>query len=154
LKGKYTMTTSYTRDRGFTKARDNRRIGKDAEIRDMLDDEDADFGDLVAACIDAAPPEHQAEVFEALREMGEDRRGPRSWAADRLERRSLRRASDARLKRMGRDDPVPFKGMPETGGGMVEGEDRRRMAGDAALARSPHGRFDRMFPNASKVERA
>jgi hypothetical protein len=146
------MATSYTRDRGYTRLG---RLGRDEEeghqeLRALCDDPDCDFGDLLAAAIYAASPEQHQEVHEALRELGQDRRGPRSWAADRLERRRLGRDMRERAQdpRLGRDDPPPFSGRPNVGGGMdpfndrpIEnfgrsedlygGLDRRRMGADA-----------------------
>jgi hypothetical protein len=60
------MTTSYTRDRGYTRAR---RMGRDeeegAELREMLDDPDLDPADMLGAPArkgrqaprDAVPPQ-------------------------------------------------------------------------------------------------
>lgn len=143
------MATRFTRDRGFTAAR---RIGADEEFREMVDDPDTSFSELLAAIIDGASEEGQVEIAEALRDLGMDTRGPRSWARDRLERRRLSKDSDARIKRMGRDDPWP----DPRNAAEREGEDRRRMAGDnrMALDRSPGGTFRRLFPNAAQVERA
>jgi hypothetical protein len=145
----------------FTTARSSRRFGRDEaveEFRSMLDDDpEASFGEILAGAIEAAPEDQQQEVFEALRELGEDSRGPRSWARDRMERRRLSKDADGRLRRMGgRDEPLSSSGnLPPRGS--VEGEDRRgRLAGDRRMAydASPQATFNRMFPNASRVERA
>jgi hypothetical protein len=121
----------------------------------MLDDPDVDFGDILAAAIEHAPDHKQEEIHEALRELTEDQRGPRSWAADRLERRQL--GQDIRLRdgrRFGRDEPEPFPGRPRPGGGMdpISGEDRR-LAGDMAFDSSPRAEFARWFPYAARIER-
>jgi hypothetical protein len=71
----------------FTRAR---RPGRDEEgseqLREMLDDPDLDFGDLIAVAIEHAPEDRQEDLYEALRQIGEGRRGPRSWARDRRHR--------------------------------------------------------------------
>jgi hypothetical protein len=129
-------------------------MGKDEEegreeLRRMLDDDGVDFGDILAAVIEHCGEDRREEVDEVLRSLGEDmrgRRGYRAWARDRLEMRDSRRAADARRAR---DEPEPFPGRPRPGGTMdpiVEGEDRRRLAGDMAYdaARgesSPSGLF-------------
>jgi|SRR5208282_6164110 len=172
------MTTSYTRARRL--GRDQEEDGRQ-ELRELLDDPNADFGDIIAAAIEHAQndPEKAEEVHEALREIAEDRRGPRSWAADRMERRRIgkdmraRRAKDARRAR---DEPPPFEGRPRPGGGMdpisggrlfdpdrdygrsgEEGQDRRTAADMALDARarqdSNFAHFARLFPNAAKIER-
>jgi hypothetical protein len=154
------MTTSYTRDRGYTRAR---RMGRDEEegrqeLRDLCDDPDCNFGDLLAAAIQAASPEQQQEVSSALREMGEDRRGSHSWARDRLERRRLGR--DIRARRLGRDEPEPFPGRPRPGGSdpMIygwedEAADRRpRPAHDMAMDDRATRDFAHFaFPGAAKM---
>jgi hypothetical protein len=140
----------------FTHARPSRRFSRDEateEFKSMLDDPDADFGTILAGAISAAPEEQQEEVYQALRELGEDSRGPRSWARDRLERRRLSKDADGRLRRMGaRDDPT-FEGMPRNG---TEEDRGRAMAGDRRMAfdQSPRGTFARLFPNAMIPERA
>jgi hypothetical protein len=144
------MTPRFTRARRM--GRDEEEAENLQEIKDMLDG-DASFGDIIAACIEAAPQEQQEEVYQALREMGQDSRGPRSWARDRMEQRRLGRDARGR-RRLSRDDPMPFKGMPETGGTMVgEGEDRRRMGADSAIGSSPDAMFRRLYPNASPIDR-
>jgi len=146
--GKDAMTTRFTRAR---------RMGRDEaveEFRSLLDDPEADFGDIVAAAIEAAGEGQQEEIHQAIREMGEDTRGPRSWARDRMERRRLSKDSDARLRRMGRDVEDPLRDLEPRGS--VSGEDRRPMAGDRRLAMdsSPRGTFSRIFPTAVLPERA
>jgi hypothetical protein len=74
-----------------------------AELRDMLSDPDVNLGDLVAAAIEHCPEDQCEEMYEAVRELGEDRRGPRQWAADRLERRRVSRDMRSRDRRLGRD---------------------------------------------------
>jgi hypothetical protein len=135
----------------FTKAR---RLGRDEEetadiaeeMRELIADPEADFSDLIAMLVEAAP-EKVPEIGQTMREIGEDSRGIHAWARDK---RELRRHA----KRFGRDQPPKFEGRPNPGGTM-EGEDRRlRMAGDRmAYDSSPAGRFARLFPNAAKVER-
>jgi hypothetical protein len=81
------------------------------QLRKMLDDDDLDLGDLIAACIEHGPESKQQEVYDAVRSLSEDNRGPRSWARDRLERRSLSRDMRdrrARDRRMGRDLDEPY----------------------------------------------
>jgi len=90
-----------------------RRMGRDEqeqEFRDLLDDPESSFGDILAAAIEACPPDKLDEVHGALRGLGEDRRGPHSWAADRMERRRLGRDAlrHRPAHRFGRDDPPPF----------------------------------------------
>ena len=164
------MTTSYTRDRGFTRAR---RLGRDQEegveqLRQMLDDPDIDVADLVAAAVERCPEHQREDLHQALRELGEDRRGPRSWASDRLERRRLgrdmreRRARDRRLGRdfgpesMTENDSRPIEdfGRSEADRQIREVDDRRRMGADMAFDGSPRSRFlVRMFgPAALKIE--
>src|SRR5690349_256 len=75
-----------------------RRMGRDeeTEFEELQSDPDVGFADLLAGAIVAAvsDPDKAQEVHEALTELGQDRRGPASWARDRLERRRLSR--DAR----------------------------------------------------------
>src|SRR5690349_15254093 len=59
------------------------------ELKEMLDDGDVDFGDLIAAAVEYAPEGKQDQALAAMREMAHDSRGPRAWARDRLERRRL-----------------------------------------------------------------
>lgn len=67
------MTTHFTPDRGFTRAR---RMGRDAEeegieeLREMLNDADLDLGDLIAAAIEHSPDDKQEGMYDALRELG------------------------------------------------------------------------------------
>jgi hypothetical protein len=157
------MTTKFTRDRGFTRARrmgsDDERAEARAAIQELIDDPDADFGDLLACAIQFAPEDQQEEVHQALRDMGLDAGGPRKWARDRLEMRQHRR--------LGRD----FGPESLTGGGSgpeqfsserdrkwEEGEDRRprrgamdRMAMDARTRRE--AAFDAWFPGAARIEK-
>ena len=160
----------YTRDRGYTRAR---RMGRDEEearkdLRELTEDEDCDFGDLLAAAINAASPEQQTEVADALRKMSEDSRGPRSWARDRLEMRRLGRDMRSRDRRLGRDLSVENLTEPGRSGSIEEfgtpgerrteeAEDRRRrLAGDrmALDSRNPRGSFRAFYPQASRIERA
>jgi hypothetical protein len=95
----------YTRDRGFNRAR---RMGRDQEegleeLHEMLDDPNVTAGELLAALIEHAPPDKEEDLHNALREMGEDRRGYRSWAKDRLERRALDRGMRRHRPPAGRD---------------------------------------------------
>jgi hypothetical protein len=142
--------------------RQARRFGRDEidegfrrELRDMTDDPNIDFGDLLAFIIENAPDEKQPEIYTALGELGEDvrrGRGHRSWAADRLERR--RYARD-RVARGGRDDPPEFPGRPRPGGEIdpAGATDRRPVAADMAFdSRSRSRLFDRLFPNAARIE--
>jgi hypothetical protein len=72
----------------------------------MLDDYELDIGDLIACAIEYSPMSKQEGLHEAVRGLSEDRRGPHSWARDRLERRQLSRdmrARRARDRRMGKD---------------------------------------------------
>lgn len=131
-----------------------RRFGRDEELdreemKELIDDPDSDFGDILAAIVEQAPDDRMEEVHEAMRELSMDARGPRSWARDRMERRRLGR--DAR-RRLGRDDPAPFPGRPRTGGGMDPMEDRR--AHDMALDADPRSEFEHMFgADAARIER-
>ena len=122
------MTTSFTRDRGYTRSR---RMGRDEEggeeLREMLSDQDASPSEMLAALIQYAPEDRQEELYQALNELASDRRGAHAWAADRLERRRLgrdMRERRARDRRLGRDDPEPFPGRPRPGGGMDPFDDR------------------------------
>jgi hypothetical protein len=68
------MTTSYTRDRGFTRAR---RLGRDEEdrseqLREMLDDPDLDFGDLIAAALASSSSSCNSSWSISLRPRSED----------------------------------------------------------------------------------
>jgi hypothetical protein len=125
---------SYTRDRGFSKSR---RMGKDEEeeqeeLKEILNDPDAPFkarqSALMALCSE------DEEVYPTVREIGEDRRGPHSYARDALEHyRSAKAARDKR--RLGKDfgpenltDPNSLREMEQRSGA----EDRRRLAGDMA----------------------
>jgi hypothetical protein len=125
-----------------------------AELREMLDDKEINIGDLIAAAIEYAPNSGQEELYSSLRQLGEDKRGPRAWARDRLERRKLGKDMRARRARdqseteaagyhpdnsYSRDEPEPFSGRPRPGGSMdpvrpdFEGLDRRRLGSDMAL---------------------
>lgn len=121
------------------------------DLKELIDDPSTDFGDLLAAVIEQAPEDKQEEIHEAVRALGEDKRGPRSWARDRMERRRLgkdiRRGRD---RRTGRDQPPEFEDRPRAGG-----EDRRRMGADAMpYGGSAHAEFERMFgSHAAKIER-
>jgi len=154
-----TMTTSFTRDRGYRSAR---KLGRDEEedgrreIREMLD-EGAPADEIVAALVAGCPDDERADLHSALSEIATDIRAGNSYRAharDRLERRRLSR--DQR-RRLGRDDPEPFPGRPNTGGSMdpIEGEDRRRRMGTDSMAfdRSSEAEFYRRFPNAPRVTR-
>jgi hypothetical protein len=90
-----------------------RRAGDAAEIDD----------ETIAELLETLCETHPEVLGSAAQEMGEDRGrgGPRKWAKDR---RDMRRARDARMlnarpRRMGADDPPPFRGEPLTGGSMV-----------------------------------
>jgi hypothetical protein len=83
----------YTRDRSFSRAR---RMGRDEEegreeLNSMLGDPDVSAGELIAALIEHCPEDKEVDLHNALKELSEDRRGPRAWARDRLERRALDR---------------------------------------------------------------
>jgi hypothetical protein len=99
------MTTSFTRDRGYTRARFGRDEEGIEELREMLNDQDASPAEMLAALIECAPESQREGLYQALSELASDRRGPRSWAQDRLEMRRLgrdmrdRRAKDRRLGR-------------------------------------------------------
>jgi hypothetical protein len=107
-----------------TRFRTARRFGFDEadrseELRKMLDDPELDAGDLVAALIEHVPEDKMEDLYQSLGELGQDRRGPRSWARDRLERRAIvkdMRERRARDRRLGRDEPEPFSGRPRPGG--------------------------------------
>jgi hypothetical protein len=121
------------------------------QLRKMLDDDDLDLGDLIAAAIEHCPESKEMEVYDAVRSLSEDARGPRSWARDRLERRSLSRdmrERRARDKRLGRDleadqftdggyysRPIENFGRSEADKQIREaaGQDRRRMGSDMAM---------------------
>jgi hypothetical protein len=144
-----------------------RRGYDEQEIDDLVNDPETTGADILGAIIESCSPEQAAEIAAAAREMAEDRRGPHAWARDKHELRRL--SKDARLRSrprgFGRDDPMPFEGMPETGGGMYRGEERpierflpereyrqeegedhnRRHARDIAFDASPAGRFERLF---------
>ncbi len=190
-------------DRHYDRARDRRR--EDDEAADRLAHRDGDLSEGERARIvkdrlrriseddeeDFDPQEileimsehFPQETREAIQEMGEDRRGPRSWARDRRELRRVsrdlhfRRARDAgRRPHLVRDEPAPFYGRPEPGGRMTgypRGEEReefypdrshsgsvedRRRAHDAmAYDASGASTFDRVAawlgPQAAGIER-
>jgi hypothetical protein len=138
------MATRYFRSRY---AYDQEDDGAE-QLRAMLDDGDVDLGDLIAACIEHAPESKQQETYDAVRSLSEDRRGPRNWARDRLERRQLSRdarAKRARDKRLGKDldpDQLTGRGSPIEGFGRSDadkeireagGQDRRFFGSDMAL---------------------
>jgi hypothetical protein len=122
----------------FTRAR---KLGRDQEedrneLKETIDDPDSTFADILACAIEIAPPEQQSEVMEALREIGEDRRGARSWAKDRRE-----------MYRHARDQRGPENAI-------AEGANDRRMAHDAAHRRqSARQEFNEWFPEAAKITR-
>jgi hypothetical protein len=137
-------THYYTRSRRY--AFDQEDEGA-AKLREMLDDDELDVGDLIACAIEYAPAHKQEGLHEAISGLSEDRRGPRSWARGRLEKRQLsrdlrqRRATD---KRLGRDlDPEqltdrydrPIEGFGRSQANRdideAQGTDRRRMGSDA-----------------------
>jgi len=111
------MTTSYTRPRKY--GRDQKEEGR-RELRELLDDPDCSFADILAAAIEHCPPDKAEELYSALREIGEDRRSPHQWARGRLERRQLTKdmRRNGRDQRYGRDEPPPFEGRPRPGGTM------------------------------------
>jgi hypothetical protein len=140
-------------------AYDNDPQERDRMLKDSLkrlcdDEEPLDPADVLEALAGAGDPEFAAELHRAAKEITNDARGARAWAADR---RALRRANDVmrprKPRRFGRDEPEPFPGRPRPGGSMDpirgEGEDRRRYAGDMAYdrgrAETPRDRFARMF---------
>jgi hypothetical protein len=113
------MSTRFTRPRRFGYDQENDE--GTAQLRQMLDDDELDVADLIACAVEYAPEHKREGLHQALHELGEDRRGPRSWARDRLERRKLSkdmRERRARDRRLGKDDPEPFVGRPRPGGGM------------------------------------
>lgn len=150
-RGEDKVNSHYTPDRGFTRAR---KFGSDQEEGEELLSEmlsEGDIADRIAQIIESAPEHQQEALSEALREMGEDRRGPRSWARDRLMRAKDARRYNRDRRRYGKDNPADFEGMPKTG---TSGEDRRRMAGDSAYDSDPHAEFERLFGSgASSIER-
>jgi len=152
---------SFTRDRGFTTAR--RPGGRDEEeqeegrreIREMLDS-GVPADEIVAALVEGCPDSEREDLNSALTALAEDmrysRRSPRQWAADHRERKRYAARDRARRARDGEPGypggPEGFGGMPERGGTMrpLEGEDRRRMAGDMAFDRSPLANFLARYP--------
>jgi hypothetical protein len=158
------MTTGYTRDRGFTRAR---RMGRDAEeegleeLREMIGDPDVSAGELIAALIEHCPEHKQEDLHNALKEMSEDRRGPRSWAKDRLERRALDRGLRRYSRPAGRDLGPENLTAPGPSHPLEREFDRdtndwrprgaRDMAFDKAR-RSPRA-LDRLLANARRIER-
>jgi len=109
------------------------------EIHELIDDPEASPADVIAAVITNYPDD--VDLHEMLHEVAEDVRAGRSYrqhAADRLERRKIGKDARAR-RRLGRDDPDPFPGRPNTGGSMEpldrrEGEDRHRRMGADSMA--------------------
>lgn len=151
--------------------RDALRRAADAETLDPDEIED------VIEAIASNYPEILAKIQHEIHDSA-DHRGPAGWARDRAERRAAEdslRAKDARRRardvmkprRMGAsDDPPPFEGMPETGGGMFHGrdweenghgvppgEDRRRTrAFDIALDQGDDaGAFAAWLPGAASI---
>ena len=121
----------------------------------MIDDPDTTAGELIAALVEHCPEDQQEDLHHALREISEDRRGPRRWARDRLELR--RYSKDARhrshYRRMGRDfgpenltEPGPSRSIEEF-----------RDANDARPVRramdSSKMAFDQRFPGAARITR-
>jgi hypothetical protein len=156
---------SYTRDRGFSRAR---KLGRDEEgeegwrekLRDVIDDPASTPADVHDANLEHCPDNHREELHHTLSETAEDgraRRGYRTGARDRSERRRLgkdwaaRRARDGG-RRYGRDGegeghPPDFPGRPHEGGTMTPLDDREhamdsRLAYDAAVTRG----FDARYP--------
>jgi hypothetical protein len=126
-----------------------------AELKKILDDgEDIDLGDLLAALIEGAPEDKQEQVHTAVREMGQDARGPRSWARDRLERR--RYAKDLgpgpAMEPAGR--PVEeFRREDRPNENMRGANDARRLAMDARGRHDSAFRsFRARYPGAANIE--
>ena len=81
-----------------TRFRAERKLGRDEEdadiadeIRDVINDPESDFADLIALVVEAAP-EKVPEISATMREIGSDARGIHAWARDKRE-----------MKRLGRD---------------------------------------------------
>jgi hypothetical protein len=107
---------------------------------------------LIGNLISHLDPGELEEVSAYLRSLVGDARGISRAAKDALETSMRekttppdevgdRRGRAARDRRMGRDEPPAFMGEPRTN---EEGNDRRRMAGDAMA-------FDSMFPDAVRI---
>jgi hypothetical protein len=160
------MPTHFTRPRRF-----GRDEEASAQLREMLDDADINIADLVAAAVEHCPDDQQQELHEALSAMGSDRRGPRSWAADRLERRRLgkdmreRRARDRRLgKDFGSENLTDNLGYPieqfrrsDADRQINEAAGDRRMGADMAFdthsARGMPGALKKLFGlGAARIE--
>ena len=140
----------------------------------MLADPSVTFGEMLAALIKFCPEGKAEELYQALNELGEDRRGPHRWAANKLEmRRHGRDARRPRGWRIGKD--LGPENLTHSGSPIEEfrnREDREladeiergnaRTAGDMALdhplnaraRRDPGFRgFRARYPGASRIER-
>jgi hypothetical protein len=166
------MAQEVTRDRGrardYARGRARGEEEDDRELRDALrraadsaeiDPEDAEIILEGLAAQGEGDPEIAGRLGQLARELGEDRRGAAAWARDRRERRRLGRDRllAHRPRKFGRDNPPPFNGMPETGGGMYRREeapiDRFAADGLAYDAGSPPNAAAWLGPQAAAITR-
>jgi hypothetical protein len=131
------------------------REDRERSFDELLDDPETSGEEILARLIEEMPEAKREGFIAGLNSLGEDMRGrhsgPRQWGRDTLERHKMSRDFKRARRFRAADEPEqypggpePFKGMPERGGGMYEGEDRRfRGAGDRAMAfdRAPSGRI-------------
>ena len=139
----------------------NRRLAYDAELDEQqrrgdlrnaisaaLDEAELDPTEIVEIMLEHATPDEMAAIGQCCREVAADARGPSGWARDRAERRRLGKDMHLR-RRVARDNPDPFAGMPEPGGSMSRGRDHTRehqLSGDARRARAHDMAMDRADP--------
>jgi hypothetical protein len=123
--GAYDAKPRYSRDGGFDRDTANRIC---EYLEPLLDPEDySRVEEMIHECVD---------------EEGEDDTNVQ-FDAERLARDRGRRAQD---------QPPPFKGMPRTGGRMVD--DRRGRAMDAILATGPAMAFDKKLSRIGRARRS
>ena len=147
----------------FTKARsfgrDQEEEAGREELREMINDRDTTAGELLACLFEHCPPDEREDLHAALRELTEDRRGPRSWARDRLELRHHVRDAQrhGRDRRMGRDfgeenmtEPASARPIEEfrPEGDRRTAMDSSRMAFDRGTSYSS---FAKRFPGAARI---
>jgi hypothetical protein len=157
-------------------ARDTRRTPRmgDAEMAEREREESTRDAMRRAADAETLDPDELKDMIEVLaenypevlsemqHEMAADRRGPKGWSRDRAERRSAAdslRAKDTmramKARKFGaNDNPVPFPGMPQTGGSMygTPAEDKRGRAHDIAMDRGDSlDAFASWLPGAAQI---
>ena len=150
----------FTKARSFGGRDQEEEAGRE-EIRQMLDDPDVEAGELIAALVEHCPEDQREGVVAALRELTEDRRGPRAWARDKLEMRRLSRDArrHGRDRRMGRDFGPENLTEPGSASPIEEfrPEGDRRTAMDSSRMAFDRGTsyssFAKRFPGAARITR-